>query len=159
MKLTLIAAIGENRELGKNNDMIWHLPQDLKFFRKQTQGHMIVMGRKTFESLPGMLPKRHHVVISRSCTDLGKDVEMCASVEEFLNRYKDSDEEIYCIGGGMIYTEMLPYADKLVLTEIEAKADAEVYFPKFDKSLYQKIILSDIWENEIHYHHVEYILK
>ena len=120
---------------------------------------MIVMGRKTFESLPGMLPKRHHVVISRSCTDLGKDVEMCASVEEFLNRYKDSDEEIYCIGGGMIYTEMLPYADKLVLTEIEAKADADVYFPKFDKSLYQKIILSDIWENEIHYHHVEYILK
>ena len=86
MKLTLIAAIGENRELGKNNDMIWHLPQDLKFFRKQTQGHTIVMGRKTFESLPGMLPKRHHVVISRSCTDLGKDVEMCTSVEEFLNR-------------------------------------------------------------------------
>ena len=155
MKLTLIAAIGENRELGKNNDMIWHLPQDLKFFRKQTQGHTIVMGRKTFESLPAMLPKRHHVVISRSCTDLGKDVEMCTSVEEFLNRYKDSDEEIYCIGGGMIYKEMLPYADKLVLTEIEAKADADVYFPEFDKSLYQKIILSDIWENEIHYHHVE----
>ncbi len=159
MKLTLIAAIGENRELGKNNDMIWHLPQDLKFFRKQTQGHTIVMGRKTFESLPGMLPKRHHVVISRSCTDLGKDVEMCTSVEEFLNRYKDSDEEIYCIGGGMIYKEMLPYADKLVLTEIEAKADADVYFPEFDKSLYQKIILSDIWENEIHYHHVAYVLK
>ena len=86
-------------------------------------------------------------------------IEMCTSVEEFLNRYKVSDEEIYCIGGGMIYTEMLPYADKLVLTEIEAKADADVYFPEFDKSLYQKTILSDIWENEIHYHHVEYVLK
>ena len=95
MKLTLIAAIGKNRELGKNNDMIWHLPQDLKFFRKQTSGHTIVMGRKTFESLPGMLPKRHHVVISRSCSDLGEGVEMCSSVEEFLKRYKDVDEDIY----------------------------------------------------------------
>ena len=99
MKLTLIAAIGKNRELGKNNDMIWHLPQDLKFFRKQTSGHTIVMGRKTFESLPGMLPKRHHVVISRSCSDLGEGIEMCSSVEEFIKRYKDVDDEIYCIGG------------------------------------------------------------
>ena len=73
------------------------------------------MGRKTFESLPGMLPKRHHVVISRSCSDLGEGVEMCSSVEEFLKRYKDVDEEIYCIGGGMIYSEMLAYADKLVM--------------------------------------------
>ena len=147
MKLTLIAAIGKNRELGKNNDMIWHLPQDLKFFRKQTSGHTIVMGRKTFESLPGMLPKRHHVVISRSCSDLGECVEMCSSVEEFLKRYKDVDEEIYCIGGGMIYSEMLAYAD------------AEVYFPEFDKSLYTKTILSDIEENGIHYQHVAYTLK
>ena len=117
------------------------------------------MGRKTFESLPGMLPKRHHVVISHSCSDLGEGVEMCSSVEEFLKRYKDVDEEIYCIGGGMIYSEMLAYADKLVLTEIDAQADAEVYFPEFDKSLYTKTILSDIEENGIHYQHVEYTLK
>ena len=109
MKLTLIAAIGKNRELGKNNDMIWHLPQDLKFFRQETSGHTIVMGRKTFESLPGKLPKRHHVVISRTCKDLGEDIEMCESVEEFMKRYKDVDEEIYCIGGGMIYSEMLTW--------------------------------------------------
>ena len=90
MKLTLIAAIGKNRELGKNNDMIWHLPQDLKFFRQETSGHTIVMGRKTFESLPGKLPKRHHVVISRTCKDLGEDIEMCESVEEFMKLYKDA---------------------------------------------------------------------
>ena len=117
------------------------------------------MGRKTFESLPGMLPKRHHVVISRSCSNLGEGIEMCSSVEEFIKRYKDVDEEIYCIGGGMIYSEMLAYADKLILTEIDAQADAEVYFPEFDKSLYTKTILSDIEENGIHYQHVEYTLK
>ena len=117
------------------------------------------MGRKTFESLPGMLPKRHHVVISRSCSNLGEGIEMCSSVAEFIKRYKDVDEEIYCIGGGMIYSEMLAYADKLVLTEIDAQADAEVYFPEFDKSLYTKTILSDIEENGIHYQHVEYTLK
>lgn len=159
MKLTLIAAIGKNRELGKNNDMIWHLPQDLKFFRQQTSGHTIVMGRKTFESLPGKLPKRHHVVISRTCKDLGKDIEMCESVEEFMKRYKDADEEIYCIGGGMIYSEMLKYASRLVLTQIDANADAEVYFPEFDESLYNKKILSSIEENGVFYQHVEYTLK
>ena len=159
MKLTLIAAIGKNRELGKNNDMIWHLPQDLKFFRQQTSGHTIVMGRKTFESLPGKLPKRHHVVISRTCSNLGDDIELCSSVEEFMNRYKDVNEEIFCIGGGMIYSEMLKYASRLVLTEIDASADAQVYFPKFDKSLYTRKVLSNIEENGIRYQHIEYLIK
>ena len=139
MKLTLIAAIGKNRELGKNNDMIWHLPQDLKFFRQQTSGHTIV--------------------ISRTCKDFGEDIEMCESVEEFMKRYKDVDEEIYCIGGGMIYSEMLKYATRLVLTQIDANADAEVYFPEFDESLYNKKILSNIEENGVFYQHVEYTLK
>ena len=147
MKLTLIAAIGKNRELGKNKAMIWHLPQDLKFFRQETSGHTIVM------------PKRHHVVISRTCKDLGEDIEMCESVEEFMKRYKDVDEEIYCIGGGMIYSEMLKYASRLVLTQIDADADAEVYFPEFDESLYNKKILSNIEENGVFYQHVEYTLK
>ena len=157
--LSIIVAKAKNNIIGKDNGMLWKIPDDLKRFREKTTGHTIIMGRKTFESLPGMLPKRHHVVISRSCSDLGECVEMCSSVEEFLKRYKDVDEEIYCIGGGMIYSEMLAYADKLVLTEIDAQADAEVYFPEFDKSLYTKTILSDIEENGIHYQHVEYTLK
>ena len=139
--------------------MIWHLPKDLKFFRQETSGHTIVMGRKTFESLPGKLPKRHHVVISRTCSNLGDDIELCSSVEEFMNRYKDVNEEIFCIGGGMIYSEMLKYASRLVLTEIDASADAQVYFPKFDKSLYTRKVLSNIEENGIHYQHIEYLIK
>lgn len=159
MHLTLIAAIGKNRELGKHNDMIWHLPQDLKFFRKMTSHHTIVMGRKTFESLPGMLPNRHHVVISKSNPNLPDDVEICKSVQEFLDCYKDVNEEIYCIGGGMIYSEMLGYADKLVITQIDAAADADVYFPEFDKSLYSSQIVNDIIENNVHYQHIIYTLN
>lgn len=156
MNLTLIAAIGKNNELGINNGMIWHLPQDLKFFRKETSGHTIVMGRKTFESLPGKLPKRHHIVISKSNPKLDEDIEIFDSIESFMDAYKDCSEEIFCIGGGMIYTQMLPYANRLLITEIDAQATADVYFPKFDKSGYKRQVLSDITENGIHYHHVEY---
>lgn len=159
MKLTCIAAIGKNGELGIHNDMIWHLPTDLKFFRKQTQNHTIVMGRKTFESLPGMLPKRHHIVISASSPNLGDEVEICTSVNEFLEKYKDCEEEIFCIGGGMIYKELLPYAQKLILTEIDASAKASVYFPLFDKALYHREVISDIEENHVHYQHVIYTKK
>ena len=89
----------------------------------------------------------------------GWEPERMAHVKELFEMYKDVDDEIYCIGGGMIYSEMLAHADKLILTEIDAQADAEVYFPEFDKSLYKKTILSDIEENGIHYQHVEYALK
>lgn len=159
MNLTLIAAIGKDFELGKNNDMIWHLPQDLKFFRKTTSGHTIVMGRKTFESLPGLLPKRHHIVISKSCLNLPQEVEVCTSIDDFFEKYKDAKEEIFCIGGGMIYKEMLPYANKLVLTRIDASAQADVFFPQFDEALYTAQELSDITENGIHYRHIVYTLK
>lgn len=157
MNLTLIAAIGKNNELGKNNGMIWDLPEDLKFFRKQTSGHIIVMGRKTFDSLPGMLPKRHHIVISRSNPSLPKEVEVLSSLEDFFKIYQNVDEEIFCIGGGMLYKEMLPYANRLLITEICAEdSSAEVFFPNFDRTVYSRTVLSDITENGIHYYHVEY---
>lgn len=159
MKLSMIAAIGKNRELGKNNDLIWHLPSDLKFFKEQTKGHTIVMGRKTFESLPGMLPNRHHIVISRSNPNLDERVEIIKDIETFLEKYKNVDEEIFVIGGAQIYTQMLPYADRLVLTEIEKDYDADVYFPEFNKDDYISNELTDMFENDTYYKHVEYIKK
>lgn len=159
MTLTMIAAIGKNRELGKDNQLIWHLPSDMKFFREQTKGHTIVMGRKTFESLPGMLPKRHHVVISRSNPDLDSRVEIFSSIEDFIDAYKDSEEEIFVIGGAQIYTQMLPYANRLLLAEIDKEYDADAFFPDFDKDKYTRKILTDITENDTHYNHVEYTKK
>ncbi len=157
--LTCIAAIGKNRELGKDNQLIWHLPQDLKFFRTMTKGHSIVMGRKTFESLPGLLPGRHHIVITRTNPMLPEEVEVFSSIDSFLEKYQNHDEEIFVIGGAAVYGELLPFSDRLLLTEIDADYDADVFFPVFDKSRYDRIVLSDITENNTHYQHVEYQKK
>lgn len=159
MKLTEIAAIGKNRELGKDNQLIWHFPQDLKFFKEQTKGHTIVMGRKTFESLPGMLPKRHHIVISKSGAKFPEEVEVFSSIDAFVDAYQTKQEEIFVIGGATIYKQMLSLCHRLILTEINQSYDADVFFPEFDKNLYHKQILNDIMENGVHYQHVEYRLK
>ncbi|NJE41099.1 dihydrofolate reductase [Faecalicoccus pleomorphus] len=159
MKLTEIAAIGKNRELGKDNQLIWHFPQDLKFFKEQTKGHTIVMGRKTFESLPGMLPKRHHIVISKSGAKFPEEVEVFSSIDAFVDAYQTKEEEIFVIGGATIYKQMLSLCHRLILTEINQSYDADVFFPEFDKTLYHKKILNDIMENGVHYQHVEYRLK
>lgn len=159
MKLTEIAAIGKNRELGKDNQLIWHFPQDLKFFKEQTKGHTIVMGRKTFESLPGMLPKRHHIVISKSGAKFPEEVEVFSSIDAFVDAYQTKEEEIFVIGGATIYKQMLSLCHRLILTEINQSYDADVFFPEFDKNLYHKQILKDIMENGVHYQHVEYRLK
>ena len=159
MKLTEIAAIGKNRELGKDNQLIWHFPQDLKFFKEQTKGHTIVMGRKTFESLPGMLPKRHHIVISKSGAKFPEEVEVFSSIDAFVDAYQTKEEEIFVIGGATIYKQMLSLCHRLILTEINQSYDADVFFPEFDKNLYHKKILNDIMENGVHYQHVEDRLK
>lgn len=157
MILTMIAAIGQNRELGKNNDLIWHLPSDLKFFKEQTKGHTIVMGRKTFDSLPGLLPNRHHIVISRSNPKIAEEVELFSSVEAFLDAYKNVNEEIFVIGGAQIYSAMLPYADRLLLTEIEKDYDADAFFPEFNKENYTRKEIAEVFEKDTHYKHVEYV--
>ncbi|MCF0106727.1 MAG: dihydrofolate reductase [Holdemanella sp.] len=156
MNLTIIAAIGKNYELGKDNQLIWHFPADLKFFKNSTKGHTIVMGRKTFDSLPGMLPNRKHIVISKSHPSLPKEVEIYSSIEAFMDAYKDVEEEIYCIGGAMIYQQMLPFANRLLLTEIDKAYDADVFFPAFDKDLYTRKVLSNMEEMDTFYQHVEY---
>ena len=157
MDISLIAAIGKNNELGKNNNLIWHLKGDLKFFKEITSNHTIVMGRKTFESLPKMLPNRHHIVIS-SGNNFDKEIEVFKSIDEFLEKYKEYEEEIFVIGGASIYKSFLEYANKMYLTEINAEdKNADVYFPKFDKSLWNKEYISDEKEeNNIKYKHVLY---
>ena len=103
MSYTIIAAIGKNRELGKNNDLIWHLPGDLKFFKETTTGHSIIMGRKTLESLPKLLPNRHHIVLSSS-DDFGPEIEHYKSLKELLNGYEGA---VYTIDARKISEETL----------------------------------------------------
>ena len=156
MSYSIIAAIGKNRELGKDNDLIWHLPNDLKFFREVTNGKTIIMGRKTFYSLPKMLPNRKHIVISSS-NNFNSEVKVYNNLEELLEDYKDSNEELFVIGGGSIYKLFIDIADNLYLTEIDAEClDASVYFPEFDKNNYEKTILKENEDNGIKYKHVLY---
>ena len=159
MDINLIAAIGKNNELGKDNDLIWRLKADMKFFRDTTMGHPIVMGRKTFESLPKVLPGRKNVVISTN-EILNSEIELYKSIKEFLLNYKDYDGDVFIIGGASIYEQFINMASKLYLTEIEAKDNcADVYFPKFNKEEFDKEIISDLEENNIKFKHVLYKRK
>lgn len=144
--LSLIVAIGKNNELGKNNNLIWHLKEDMKFFRKMTNNKTIIMGRKCFESLPGLLPNRKHIILS---TNKGYKVDGASVMnnkDDVLNYIKNTDEECFIIGGSKIYEMFLPYCNKLYITEIEDEKDADVYFPTFDKSLYDKEIINEVDE-------------
>lgn len=131
----MIANVGRNRELGCNNDLIWKFKEDLGTFRKITMGHPMVMGLNTWRSLPGMLPGRKHIVISDTPFDHPAEVVTLSSIHEFEGFAAGYGKDIYVIGGGMIYSQLLPLASKMILTEVDADApDAVVFFPKFDKS-------------------------
>lgn len=133
--ITLIAAAAENNALGKNNEMIWHLPDDFKRFKKLTSGHDIILGRKTYESLDGPLPNRKHIIITRQDNYAEKiDADCCVvvdSIEEAIAK-TNIEEENFVIGGGEIYKLALALADKIELTRVHGTFDADAYFPEID---------------------------
>lgn len=135
--ITLIAAAAENNALGKNNEMIWHLPDDFKRFKKLTSGHFIILGRKTYESLDGPLPNRTHIIITRQENYAEKvDAACCIvvdSIEDAIAK-SASDDEIFVIGGGEIYKLALPLADKVELTRVHGTFEADAYFPEVDEN-------------------------
>lgn len=157
MAISMIAAVGKNLELGKNNDLIWHFKEDMKFFKETTMGHPVIMGRKTFESLPKALPGRKNIVISTNPEYKADGAEVVASVDEAIKLAEAENTEAFVIGGGRIYTEFLPYADNLYLTEIDAECpDADTYFPEFNKSDYIKEIVNFYDVNGTEFYHVIY---
>lgn len=157
--ISMIAAIGKNNELGINNNLIWHLPGDLKYFKQVTLGKTIIMGRKCFESLPGLLPNRTSIIITRDINYKQEGAIIMHSVDEVLSYVQDKEEECFVIGGGKIYEQFLPYAHKLYLTEIEAESEADTYFPVFDKEDYTKTVISQNEDNNIKYKFVIYEKK
>jgi len=131
MTITLIAAVASNGVIGKDNDLPWRLPADMKYFKQQTIGKPVLMGRKTFESLGKPLKDRTNVVLSRSLETAPEGCEIVGSVSEALAKYGDG--ELMVIGGADIYAQMLGSADRLLLTEIGAPIDGDAYFPAFDR--------------------------
>ena len=156
MHLSIIAAIGKNNELGKDNDLIWKFKEDMRFFKNMTIGNKVIMGRKTFESLPKLLIDRKHIVLTKSNITFPKEVEVFNSTEDFLEKYQNTEEKIFNIGGASIYKELLDYADELYLTEIDDSKEADVYFPSFDKEKYTRKELCYHKENDTNFKHVLY---
>lgn len=157
--ISMIACVGRNLELGKNNDLIWHLPNDLKYFRKVTNGKTVIMGRRTFDSLPGILPKRRNIVLQLPNEGNIDGVEIFNDIPSILEAVKNDDES-FIIGGASIYRQFLEYANKLYLTEVHEKCpDAEVFFPKFNKREYNKTIVGNEEDNGIKYDFTVYEKK
>ena len=135
--LSIIVAKAKNNIIGKDNKMLWKLPDDLKRFKERTTGHTIIMGRKTFESLKEKSPLygRKNIVLTTNKSYDAKGAVVCASVEEVLDAVKDYDDnDIYVIGGGEIYKEFLPYCDVAHITKIDYKYDADTYLENLDKN-------------------------
>lgn len=157
--LTLIAAIGKNGELGNNNELIWKIPEDMQFFKENTVGKYIVMGMNTLDSLPKLLPNRKHIVLTRKNIKLNPDIIVFHNKEDLLNYIKSLAEEVMVIGGAQIYSLLIKYADKMILTEIEATGEADAYFPKFNKEEWNSKIISECEYQGTHYKHLVYIRK
>lgn len=154
MSIKIIAAIGKNFELGRDNSMMWDLPGDMKFFRTATAGSTVVMGRKTYESIGRPLPKRRNLVISRN-SEL--KIEGCEVYPSLRSAVAAADYDCFIIGGAEIYRQALDFADELILTEINKDyPDADVYFPNFDAQLYYRELLGENSDDGVSYKHVSY---
>lgn len=138
MKVSIIAALGKNREIGKNNDLIWHLPKDMKFFTETTTPHYVIMGRKNYESIPDKyspLKNRVNVIVTRQEGYKADNCVVVSSVEEGIELARfEGDTECFIIGGGQIYAHSLKndLADRMYLTHINEDFDADTFFPEFD---------------------------
>lgn len=145
MKISLIAAIGKNRELGRENKLIFDLKKDMAHFKEKTFGHVVIMGRKTFESIGHALPNRTNIVITRDSSFMlhNSSAKIVHSIEEALDLAKKyEEEEVFVIGGAQIYEAFLPYADKLYLTIVDKEVeDADAFFPEYEND-FKKIISS-----------------
>ena len=144
--ISIIVAVASNGAIGKDNDLLWHIPEDFKWFKKHTKGNTVVMGKKTWESLPARpLPGRINIVISDDPSDYFEGAEMAGSIQEAIDKMSE-DKENFIIGGGSIYGQFLPLADKFYLTRVHCDFDADIFFPDFDV---------DDWKEVYHEEHPE----
>ena len=142
--LSIIVAIAQNGAIGKNNDLLWHLSGDLKRFKKLTTGHPVVMGRKTWESLPKRpLPGRKNIVFTQNPDFEAEGAEVVHSVNELFKTLKDCDEEVFVMGGAAIYQLLLPFANRLYITRVYRDYEADVFFPTIDMSEFTLVNLGE----------------
>ena len=157
-ELTIIAAVSINNVIGNNNKLIWKLSNDLKRFKNLTTNHSVIMGRKTFESLPNPLPDRNNIVITRDTNYSKPNIQVCSSIENAINLTK-TDTQPFIIGGAEIYSQTINIVDKIELTRVHEEFDGDAYFPEIPLDIFELIneenYNSDL-ENEFDYSYLTY---
>jgi dihydrofolate reductase len=153
MEIILIVAYSKNRVIGKDNKLLWHLTDDMKFFKKTTQNQIVLMGKNTYWSLPEKfrpLPNRKNIVLTtNSFENSFENLTVFNNIENTLNTLKNEDlEQLFVIGGSQIYEAFLPFADEILATEVDAIIEGDAYFPIFDESEFHKEILQKFQKNE-----------
>ncbi|MEM9859797.1 MAG: dihydrofolate reductase [Bacteroidota bacterium] len=142
MKISMIAAVAENGVIGKDNDLVWSLPDDMKFFMRTTSGHPVIMGRKNYESIPEKyrpLPKRKNIIITRQSDYKAEGAYVVNSLKEAISSaLEGNSEEVFIIGGGQIYEMGLDIADTMYITEIHETFEGDTYFPDYDQSRWEE---------------------
>lgn len=143
---SIIVAIGKNNEIGKNNKLLWHIPEDLKKFKKTTLGKTVVMGRNTYESIGKPLPNRYNIVLTKNLksfpNNFNEKLEICDDFSKIVEKYKNSDEEVFIIGGAQVYKKSLELEiiEKLYISYIDfSDNEADVYFPEIDYNVWKKV--------------------
>ncbi len=154
--ITMIAAAAENNALGKDNKLIWHLSDDLKHFKNLTKGHHVIMGRKTFESMPKALPNRTNVVITRQKNYSAENAHVVHSLEAAL-AFAQEDDRPFIIGGGEIYRQGLAFADCIELTRVHEDFDADTFFPEIDTEVWREVWRENHDKDEKHAHAFSFI--
>lgn len=148
--LSIIVAIAKNNVIGKDNKLIWHISEDLKRFKSITSGKSMIMGRKTFESLPGILPNREHIILTRDKNfkvDSDK-VKVVNDLDTLIEKYSNCEDEVFVIGGAEIYKQLLPYAHKLYLTKIDTDFKGDTYFPQINYDEFKSEFTSEKFTDE-----------
>jgi len=136
--ISAIVAKGKNNVIGKDNDLPWHLPGDLKWFKAKTINRHVIMGRKSFESLPGILPNRVHVVVTRDASYYHSNIVVKNSIDEALAyAHKEGEDEVFILGGGNIYSQTQDLWQRLYLTEVDAQPEGDTYFPEVNYDLFK----------------------
>lgn len=156
MNLTLIAAMSKNRIIGNNNELIWHLPADLKRFKSLTNGHHIIMGRKTYESLGRPLPNRTNIIITRQKDFQAPGCLIVHSLEEAIQK-SIGDEQPFIVGGAEIYKQALPYANKIELTIVDSEYDGDSSFPEIDAKKWEIVSKENYPSDEKNKHNMSFI--
>ncbi|MBE0649000.1 MAG: dihydrofolate reductase [Bacteroidales bacterium] len=147
--ISLIVAVAENNAIGKNNQLLWHIPEDLKRFKRLTTGHTVIMGKNTWESLPiHPLPNRRNIVITDDPADLFEGAEMVTSIDAAMALCRPSDEN-FVMGGASIYQQFLPITDRLYLTKVHKSFDGDTFFPELNLMDWERVSKDDYPPDEI----------